>query len=117
MTYRLDRENAYEKQMTAKIQARLVHDGQPAVILERSLFYPTSGGQSADQGTLWPSEEEADASSVLDVVLEGDAIIHVLDKPLPEKATTVGGRIQWARRFDHMQQHTGQHMLSAALHN
>jgi len=74
------------------------------VVLDRTLFYPTSGGQPHDLGCLA-------AAKVLDVRDEGDEIIHVLDRPL--ELGPINGYIDWDRRFDHMQQHTGQHLLSA----
>lgn len=76
------------------------------VYLDGTAFYPTSGGQAFDLGQL-------DQASVIDVVDEGDRIAHVLSGPL--EAECVKGRIDWPRRFDHMQQHTGQHLLSAVF--
>jgi alanyl-tRNA synthetase len=87
------------------------------VILDRTAFYPTSGGQPFDTGQLGDFR-------VVDVIDEEDGTItHVLDQgpgtdhgPRPlDQGQTVGGSINWPRRFDHMQQHTGQHMLSAAI--
>ena len=78
------------------------------VYLESTAFYPTSGGQPNDVGTL-------DGANVVDVVDEGDRVAHVLAAPLASGADAVEGRIDWDRRFDHMQQHTGQHVLSAVL--
>lgn len=75
-----------------------------AVVLDRTVFYPTSGGQPHDRGTLG-------AAAVLDVQDEGERIVHVTDAPV---AGVVRGEIDWPRRFDHMQQHTGQHILSQA---
>jgi alanyl-tRNA synthetase len=76
------------------------------VYLDRTAFYPASGGQPADAGTLAGLE-------VADVVDEGEEIAHLLRQaPGPEVVT---GKLDWARRFDHMQQHTGQHVLSAAF--
>jgi alanyl-tRNA synthetase len=80
---------------------------RPAVVLDATAFYPTSGGQPHDTGTLGEAR-------VLEVVEDGGDILHVLDRPLPVGAP-VRGRIDWGRRFDHMQQHTGQHVLSAAF--
>jgi alanyl-tRNA synthetase len=76
------------------------------VYLDRTAFYPTSGGQPFDLGTLG-------GVKVTEVVDEDDRIAHLLDKPLA--AGEVEGRIDWPRRYDHMQQHTGQHVLSAVL--
>jgi alanyl-tRNA synthetase len=76
------------------------------VYLDRTAFYPTSGGQPTDFGTIAGIQ-------LLEVVDEGDEIAHLLrDSP---KAEGVSGKIDWVRRFDHMQQHTGQHILSAAF--
>ena len=85
----------------------LEHDGRPAALLDRTAFYPTSGGQPFDIGRLA-------AIDVVETVDAGDEIVHVLSSPLAE-GTTVRGEIDWDRRFDHMQQHTGQHVLSAAF--
>lgn len=74
--------------------------------LDRTAFYPTSGGQPHDTGRLGGVE-------VVDVVDEGDRIAHLLAAPLPDGPTS--GQVDWPRRFDHMQQHTGQHLLSAVL--
>ncbi len=78
----------------------------PAVFLDRTCFYPTSGGQPHDTGTL-------DDANVIAVFEEDKGIMHVLDKPLRGRAAL--GKIDWARRTDHMQQHSGQHILSAAF--
>ena len=83
-------------------------DGRPIVVLDRTAFYPTSGGQPYDTGSLGDTQ-------VIDVVdLDDGTIGHVVGAPLAEGAR-VHGRVDWARRFDHMQQHTGQHILSAAF--
>lgn len=76
------------------------------VYLDRTAFYPESGGQPSDRGTLA-------GIPVLDVVDEGEEVAHVVaGSPAGE---SVQGSIDWERRFDHMQQHTGQHILSAAF--
>lgn len=85
------------------------HEQRTAVTLDRTAFYPTSGGQPFDTGTL-------DDVRVLDVVEDertGD-VLHVVDGHL-EVGSRVRGVVDRARRFDHMQQHTGQHVLSAAF--
>jgi alanyl-tRNA synthetase len=89
--------------------------GKPSVVLDRTLFYPESGGQLADVGTLALGEVTV---RVEDVQLDADGVIHHLlaDPPgaLPADAL-VRGTIDAARRRDHMAQHTGQHALSRAL--
>ena len=85
-----------------------MHEGRPAVVLDRTAFYPTSGGQPHDTGKLG-------GVHVVDVVDRDDGrILHVIDGDLQQGAH-VEGAIDWMRRFDHMQQHTGQHVLSAAF--
>jgi alanyl-tRNA synthetase len=74
------------------------------VLLDQSAFYPTSGGQPHDVGLL-------DDANVVDVREESDDMIHVVDKEFARGE--VKGCVQWPRRFGHMQQHTGQHLLSA----
>ena len=83
--------------------------GRPWVVLDRTAFYPTSGGQPHDTGRLGEA-------SVLDVFEreEGGAIVHVVDRPVPAGGA-VSGAVDWARRRDHIQQHSGQHLLSAAF--
>ena len=91
-----------------KFDARVV-DASPdrqRVYLDRTAFYPSSGGQPFDLGTLG-------GIAVNDVVDEEGRIAHVLNAPLA--GDDVAGVIDWQRRFDHMQQHTGQHLLSAVL--
>jgi alanyl-tRNA synthetase len=83
------------------------HDGRPAVVLNRTAFYPTSGGQPFDTGRLG-------SVSVIETVDDGDEILHVVSEPV-SAGVAVKGEIDWPRRFDHMQQHTGQHVLSAAF--
>jgi alanyl-tRNA synthetase len=78
------------------------------VKLDRTAFYPSSGGQPHDTGRLGDAR-------VVDVVDEEEEVIHVVDKPIAIGA--VKGSIDWERRFDHMQQHTGQHVLSAIFHS
>jgi alanyl-tRNA synthetase len=82
-------------------------DGRAAVVLDVTAFYPTGGGQPNDTGTL-------NGIPVIDVqVAEDGQVVHVLDGTLADEA--VRGELDWYRRFDHMQQHTGQHILSQAF--
>jgi alanyl-tRNA synthetase len=107
MTKRLYYEDAYIKTFQAAVVERLAFNKRPAVVLDRTAFYPTGGGQPFDRGTL-------DGVKVVDVVARADgAVIHVLAGDLPGDQVT--GELDWARRFDHMQHHTGQHILSAAF--
>ena len=78
-----------------------------AVVLDRTVFYPEGGGQPSDHGTLG-------AVSVTDVHEKDGVITHTCDGPLPV-GETVHGAIDWARRFDHMQQHSGEHIVSGLL--
>src|SRR5712692_2648957 len=84
-------------------------DGQVAVILDRTAFYPTGGGQPTDTGTLG----EARVVDCIDV--ESDGVLHMIQGSVPEIGDRVHGKIDWLRRLDHLQQHTGQHILSAAF--
>ena len=90
----------------AEVVERREHEGRPAVVLDATAFYPESGGQPWDTGTL----AGADVLKVLD--LDG-TILHVLDKEIA--AGPVHGRVDAVTRFEHMQQHTGQHVLSQAF--
>jgi alanyl-tRNA synthetase len=106
-TRRLYFEDAYLVEFEAEVVERSALDGRPAVVLDQTAFYPESGGQPWDRGIL-------EGAAVLEVVENGDRIVHVLDRPLPA-ASRVRGRVDWDVRFDHMQQHTGQHILSQAF--
>jgi alanyl-tRNA synthetase len=108
MTDRLYYTNAYLREFDAAVTACTPAGDRCAVTLDTTAFYPTSGGQPHDLGTLGGRQ-------VLDVVDdETRGIVHLVDAPL-EPGARVHGVVDWARRFDHMQQHTGQHVLSAAF--
>ena len=108
MTERLYYTDPSLREFDASVVAVGEIDSRPVAVLDRTAFYPTSGGQPFDTGTL-------NGVHVVDVVDRDDhSIAHVLDRPL-EADARVHGAIDWARRFDHMQQHTGQHVLSAAF--
>jgi alanyl-tRNA synthetase len=89
------------------LQVVALDDGRRAAVLDRTAFYPTSGGQPFDTGAL----NETRVSEVIDS--DDGTIFHVVEGSI--ETGPVRGRIDWDRRFDHMQQHTGQHVLSAAL--
>lgn len=84
-------------------------DGAVAVVLDRTAFYPTGGGQPNDIGTL------GDAQVIDCIDAESDGVLHVIQGPAPEIGDAVHGKIDWPRRLDHLQQHTGQHILSASF--
>jgi alanyl-tRNA synthetase len=99
--------DSYAREFDAEVLETTAHEGRPAAILNRTALYPTSGGQPFDTGTLGDAR-------VVDVVdREDGTIVHVLDRPVA--TGPVHGAIDWDRRFGHMQQHTGQHILSAAF--
>jgi alanyl-tRNA synthetase len=107
VTERLYYTDPYATEFDAEVLHVQPHNGGSAAVLDRTAFYPTSGGQPYDIGTLG-------AVRVIDVIdAEDGTILHVLDGSLAPGP--VRGTIDWARRFDHMQQHTGQHVLSAAF--
>jgi len=112
-TRRLYYDDAFEKEFTARVMhcevlppdlSKGITGTVWGLILDRTAFYPTSGGQPNDLGKI----EDA---NVLDVRDEGDEILHLVDRR--PASPDVNGCINWPRRFDHMQQHTGQHLLSA----
>ena len=107
MTDRIYYTDALARAFDATVTAVAQTDAGLAVTLDRTAFYPTSGGQPFDTGRLG-------GVRVLDTVDAGDDIHHLVDAPL-EVGARVRGEIDWPRRFDHMQQHTGQHILSAAF--
>jgi alanyl-tRNA synthetase len=89
------------------LQLVSLEDGRCAAVLDRTAFYPTSGGQPFDTGALGDTR----VSEVIDS--DDGTILHVVEGSL--EIGPVRGRVDWDRRFDHMQQHTGQHVLSAAF--
>jgi alanyl-tRNA synthetase len=112
-TRRLYYDNAFEKEFTARVMhcevlppdlSKGITGKVWGLVLDRTAFYPTSGGQPNDLGKI------GDAN-VLDVRDEGEEILHLVDRKPSDP--DVNGCIEWPRRFDHMQQHTGQHLLSA----
>jgi alanyl-tRNA synthetase len=98
----------YLVEFDAVVREAVPMDDRWKIVLDRTAFYPTSGGQPFDVGTI------GDAN-VLDVFEQDDGTIgHLVDREI-ETNSRVRGQVDWSRRFDHMQQHTGQHLLSAAF--
>ncbi|HYF65977.1 MAG TPA: alanyl-tRNA editing protein, partial [Herpetosiphonaceae bacterium] len=107
MSERLYWQDAYLRGWTARVVASRADERGGAVQLDRTAFYPEGGGQPADRGAI-------NGVAVLDVQLdEDDGIWHILAGPLEAGAAECA--LDWPRRFDHMQQHHGQHLLSAAF--
>jgi alanyl-tRNA synthetase len=108
MTDRLYYRDSYQLTFDATVLTCDAQGEAYAIVLDRTAFYPTSGGQPFDVGTLG----QARVREVIDT--DSGDIVHLVDRPLPVD-DRVEGRVDWRRRFDHMQQHTGQHVLSAAF--
>ena len=107
MTEKLYYLDAYATKFTAKVLECTAEKKNFKVVLDRTLFYPEGGGQPADMGTLG-------GVKVLDVHEKDDIITHTTDKPL-EVGAEVEGEIDWERRFDLMQNHSGEHILSGVI--
>jgi alanyl-tRNA synthetase len=105
MTERLYLADPYLKSFRARVVEMRELDGKPAAVLDRSAFYPEGGGQPGDHGTLGEAR-------VLDTQERAGEVLHLVDKPVSGE---VDAAVDWERRFDHMQQHHGQHLLSAAF--
>ncbi|QCJ43940.1 alanyl-tRNA editing protein [Bacillus sp. S3] len=109
MNNKLYYQDAYIHTFTARILKQEKDEaGNWYVILDQTAYYPTGGGQPHDTGTIMGQE-------IVDVEEIDGEIRHYLKSPLPEGTGAVTGSINWNRRFDHMQQHAGQHILSAAF--
>lgn len=108
MTERLYYLEPYLASFKGMVVSCEIVDRHAHVVLDRTAFYPTSGGQPFDTGLLG-------GLKVIEVIdREDGAIVHVVESALVA-GVEVEGRVDWTRRFDHMQQHTGQHVLSAAF--
>ena len=107
-TDRLYYSDAYIRAFSARVVEQLTFAARPAVVLDRTHFYPASGGQPCDLGVIG-------GAPVVEVALResDEAILHVLSEAV--SGEQVHCEIDWPRRFDHMQQHTGQHILSQAF--
>lgn len=108
MTEKLYENDSYLQTFTATVLACTPAPGGYAVVLDRTAFYPEGGGQPCDTGRLGDAAVRA-------VHTDGETVLHTTDAPLPVGGT-VEGSIDWPARLDAMQQHTGEHILSGALH-
>jgi misacylated tRNA(Ala) deacylase len=111
MVEELFRQDAYLKQADARVTAV----EERGVRLDRSIFYPTGGGQPGDTGVLrWDGGE---ARVVDSVKADGGDVLHVLapDNPRPTVGTTVHTALDWERRYRHMRMHTALHVMSAVI--
>ena len=107
-TRRLYYENAYQKEFTASVlDCRAAKKGYH-ILLDQSAFYPEGGGQPSDIGFL-------NQVKVTEVHEKEGELLHYTEEPI-EPGTTVQGKICWERRFDLMQQHSGEHMVSGLIH-
>jgi alanyl-tRNA synthetase len=106
MTIKLYQQDSYLREMDARVLDRVMRDGKPALLLDQTVFYPTSGGQMHDTGYIAGVRVE-------DVVIEGEEIWHLLADTVDD--ASVHGILDWPRRFDFMQQHTGFHLLAGAF--
>ena len=108
MTQKLYLDHSYDTVFEANVEStRPAQPGVSAIVLDRTLFYPESGGQLSDRGTLGGGD-------VIDVQENGDVVEHLVKGEVSTVAP-LRGAVDWPLRFDHMQQHTGQHILSRAF--
>ncbi|GGN95880.1 alanyl-tRNA editing protein [Saccharibacillus kuerlensis] len=109
MTHKKYYDSSYTREWTAKIQHIMKREDGLYVLLDETAFYPEGGGQPGDTGMIGESR-------VVDTITENGDVLHRIEASsnLPdEPGTEVSCVIDWERRFDHMQQHSGQHLLSA----
>lgn len=106
-TVKLYEQDPCLREFTATVLSCEAAESAWQVTVDRTAFFPEGGGQPADRGTLG-------AAQVLDVHARGGVVFHTCDRPLEIGAKTLG-EVDWDRRFDHMQQHSGEHILSGIL--
>ncbi|MFZ5516084.1 MAG: alanyl-tRNA editing protein [Candidatus Zhuqueibacterota bacterium] len=105
-TEKLFLNDSYRCEFDARVVRAFTLENKTAIVLDRTAFYPTSGGQKHDTGRL-------NHSRVIDVIEQDEEIVHILESPVT--AAEVHGVIDWPRRFDFMQQHTGFHILAGSF--
>jgi alanyl-tRNA synthetase len=108
MTRRLYHDDAYLRRFDAEVVAVTTYKDQPAVVLDRTAFYPEAGGQLGDRGTIGGAQVRDTQE------LDDGTIVHIVDV-VPDLGAHVTGELDWARRRQHMAQHTAQHLLSGTL--
>ncbi len=106
MNKRIYFDDPYQVEFESEIIDRVKHNNRMALVLEQTCFYPESGGQPADKGTL-------NGVELIDVIEDEGRILHIVDQDMQEKK--VKGKVDWKTRFDYMQQHAGQHILSQSF--
>jgi alanyl-tRNA synthetase len=109
MTRRLYHDDAYLRRFDASVVAITTYKTAPAVVLDRTAFYPEAGGQLGDRGQL------GDAQVIDTQETDDGTIVHLISGPPPAVGAQVTGELDWLRRRQHMAQHTAQHLLSGAL--
>lgn len=114
-TQKLFYENPYTDSFEATVIACEPYKDKYGVILDKTQFFPEEGGQDADKGIIKVAGISSEIP-VLDVRIKDDVITHVVDIPI-EVGLKVSGTIDYARRFDYMQQHSGEHIVSGLAHN
>jgi alanyl-tRNA synthetase len=114
MTTRLYYHDSFLYDFEAEVR-EVQENPKPALFLDRTAFYPTSGGQVFDTGVISTENEKLKVTEVVDT--QDGRVIHYLEAPLKslQPGSKIRGQIDATRRRDHMQQHTGQHVLSAAF--
>ncbi|MCA0150230.1 DHHA1 domain-containing protein [Rossellomorea vietnamensis] len=108
MTVKQYYQDAYMREFNTSIQEQKQDESGWYVVLEETAFYPTGGGQPYDTGTLKDKR-------IINVEEVNGEIRHYIEEPFEDISEVIEGQIDWERRFDHMQQHAGQHILSAAF--
>jgi alanyl-tRNA synthetase len=109
VTRRLYHEDAYVRRFDATVVAHAAHKGEAAIVLDQTAFYPEAGGQLGDRGVI-------SGLAVRDTQeLDDGTIVHLVAGELPAVGARVEGELDWARRRQHMAQHTAQHLLSGTL--
>jgi alanyl-tRNA synthetase len=111
-TKKLYLEDSYLKKFQSQVVSISIEEEFAFIELKETLFYPTSGGQNHDTGTLSGIFGEA---RVIDVIKNDHSIIHKISGSYPKQGEIISGKIDWNRRFTFMQRHTSQHMLSQAF--